>query len=101
MQLCLHSLCPHLDTPGQQCVAFVLHCIALGISTVQCFKKHFDFEISMKTLNPYISGLERAFDKIPQTKIIYWEVAISIKGQNNSISSLTKEPYYHNISGQK
>ena len=86
MQLCLHSLCPHLDTPGQQCVAFVLHCIALGISTVQCFKKHFDFEISMKTLNPHISGLERAFDKIPKPKIIYREVTISLKGQNNFIS---------------
>ena len=62
----------------------------------------------METLNPHISGLERAFDKIQKPKIIYWEVAILPKGQNNSISCfnnsiscLTKEPYYHNISGQK
>ena len=65
-------------------------------------------QILMETLNPHISGLERAFDKIQKPKIIYWEVAISPKGQNNSISCfnnsiscLTKEPYYHNISGQK
>ena len=60
------------------------------------------------TLNPHISGLEGAFDKIPKPKIIYWEGAMSPEGQNNSISCvnnsiscLTKEPYYHNISGQK
>ena len=59
-------------------------------------------------MNPHISGLERAFDKNQKPKIIYWEVAISPKGQNNSISCfnnsiscLTKEPYYHNISGQR
>ena len=28
-----------------------------------------------ETLNPHISGLERAFDKIQKPKIIYWEVA--------------------------
>ena len=61
-----------------------------------------------ESLNPHISGLERAFDKIPDPKIIYWELAMSLKGHNNSISCfnnsiscLTKEPYYHNISGQK
>ena len=30
-------------------------------------------------MNPHISGLERAFDKIPKPKIIYREVAISEK----------------------
>ena len=66
------------------------------------------YQILRETLNPHISGLERAIDKIPKPKIIYWEVAISLKGQNNSISCfnnsiscLTKEPYYYNISGQK
>ena len=61
-----------------------------------------------ETLNPRISRLERAFDKIQLPKIIFWKVAISLKGQNNSISyfnnsisCFTKEPYYHNISGQK
>ena len=38
------------------------------------------------TLNPHISGLEGAFDKIPKPKIIYWEGDISLEGQNNSIS---------------
>ena len=34
------------------------------------------------------SGLERAFDRIPNPKIIYWEVPISLDGQNNFISCL-------------
>ena len=35
-------------------------------------------QIFGETLNPHISGLERAFDQIPKSKIIYWEVAIGL-----------------------
>ena len=41
------------------------------------------------------------FDKIPNSNLIYWELTISLKGQNNAISSSdnsifcwTKETYY-------
>ena len=74
--------------------------------------------ISCFAKEPYyhnISGQKWPFDKIPKPKIIYWELPISLKGQNNSISCLdysiscldkliscfAKELYYCNISGQK
>ena len=42
-------------------------------------------QILRETLKPHMSGLEKAFDKIPKPKIIHSEVAISLKCQNNSI----------------
>ena len=38
--------------------------------------------------------VERSFDKIPKLKIIYWAVAISLEGQNNSISGIVNNSIY-------
>ena len=48
------------------------------------------FDVVIKSILPkkwpyFISGLEKAFDKISMPKIIYLEVVVSLKGQNNSL----------------